>query len=125
MKGADRAGLRLFGRLMAGSGVLAAGYPLLKKLPLSGRGLSDGLAIAGVLCLVTGLFRLVNRMGLFDSTRYGFKKLVELIRTRDYVPSRSAYPSLADYKEKHPYEKTYLPFLAAAAADMLLALLAG
>ncbi|MEG2203686.1 MAG: DUF3899 domain-containing protein [Oscillospiraceae bacterium] len=112
-------------QLVAASAVFAAGYLLLARLPVSGRGLSDGLAIIGVIYLVIGLFRLVNRMGLFDSTRFGYKKLLELMRTKDYVPSRSELASLADYKEKYPYQKKCLPFLAAAALDILAALLLG
>ena len=39
------------------------------------------------------------------------------------VRSKSKYPSLADYKAQHPYQKPCLPFLAAAAADLIIALL--
>lgn len=98
-------------------------YPPLAGLAYSRRSLADGLSIAGMLLLVVGLFRLVNRMGQFDSIRYGFKKYMEVIRTKDYVRSKSKFPSLADYKAKHPYQKTYLPFLAAAAVDLIVSLL--
>lgn len=98
-------------------------YPPLTGLAYSRRTLADGLSVAGILLLVVGLFRLVNRMGQFDSIRYGFKKYIEVIRTKDYVHSKSKYPSLADYKAQHPYQKPCLPFLAAAAADLVIALL--
>ena len=96
-------------------------YPPLTGLAYSRRTLADGLSVAGILLLVVGLFRLVNRMGQFDSIRYGFKKYIEVIRTKDYVHSKSKYPSLADYKAQHPYQKPCLPFLAAA--DLVIALL--
>ena len=98
-------------------------YPPLAGLAYSRHSLADGLSIAGMLLLVVGLFRLVNRMGQFDSIRYGFKKYMEVIRTKDYVRSKSKFPSLADYKAQHPYQKTYLPFLAAAAVDLIVSLL--
>ena len=60
-------------------------YPPLAGLAYSRRSLADGLSIAGMLLLVVGLFRLVNRMGQFDSIRYGFKKYMEVIRTKGHV----------------------------------------
>lgn len=112
---------RLAALLLVGSAVGMLLYPPLAGLAYSRRAVADGLSIAGMLLLIVGLFRLVNRMGQFDSIRYGFKKYLEVIRTKDYVHSKSKFPSLADFKAQHPYRKKYLPFLAAAAADLLAA----
>ena len=112
-----------FAALEAASAAVMLLYPALTGLGYSRRALGDGLGVAGMLLLVMGLFRLVNRMGQFDSIRYGFQKYLEVIRTRDYVRSKSKFPSLADYKARHPYQKAYLPFLAAAAVDIALSLL--
>lgn len=89
----------------------------------SRRSLSDGLTTAGLVLLIAGLWRVVGRLGMFDSTKYGWKKFVEVIRTKNYVHSRSELPSLVDYKRKNPYRKTYLPLLAVAALDLAAAAL--
>ena len=123
MNSRSRKTLRLAAMLAAVSTAVMLLYPPLTGLSYSRRTLADGLSVAGILLLVVGLFRLVNRMGQFDSIRYGFKKYIEVIRTKDYVHSKSKYPSLADYKAQHPYQKPCLPFLAAAAADLVIALL--
>lgn len=110
-------------KLLAGSIVLAVLYPLIMGLAFNRQNFSDGLSIAGILLMVAGLFRLVNCLGQFDSTRYGYKKLIEVIRTKNYVRSQSKLPSLAEYKKQHPYKKRYLPLLAAAVIDIVAALL--
>ena len=123
MKPISPKALRLAAVLAGVSAGIMLLYPALTGLGYSRRTLADGLSIAGMLLLVIGLFRLVNRMGQFDSIRYGFKKYIEVIRTKAYLRSKSKYPSLADYKAQHPYQKPCLPFLAAAAADLIIALL--
>ena len=123
MKPISPKALRLAAVLAGVSAGIMLLYPALTGLGYSRRTLADGLSIAGMLLLVIGLFRLVNRMGQFDSIRYGFKKYMEVIRTKDYVRSKSKFPSLADYKAQHPYQKMYLPFLAAAAVDLIVSLL--
>ena len=123
MKPISPKALRLAAVLAGVSAGIMLLYPALTGLGYSRRALGDGLGVAGILLLVMGLFRLVNRMGQFDSIRYGFQKYLEVIRTRDYVRSKSKFPSLADYKARHPYQKAYLPFLAAAAVDIALSLL--
>lgn len=119
----SRQELLTVGKLLGASALVAVIYPPVAGLDYTARALSDALSIAGLVLLIVGLFRLVCRMGQFDSTRYGFRKFIEVIRTKDYVHSKSQLPSLAQYKAEHPYRKKYLPVLAAAAVDLLLALL--
>lgn len=121
--GKVRPGWALAGAVLAGSALWALCFPLLVGTPHSRRSISDGLTTAGLFLLIIGLSRVVGRLGLFDSTKYGWRKFVEVIRTRDYIHSRSKLPSLADYKRKNPYKKMYLPFLAGAALDLAAALL--
>lgn len=109
------------GACLAGSALFGALYPALSAAPYSGRSVSDGLTLAGLVLLAAGLFRLVNRLGQFDSTKYGWKKFWEVIRTRDYVRSRSQLPSLAEYKRTCAPPKGCLPLLAAAALDLAAA----
>ena len=111
------------GKLLGASALVAAVYPAAAGLGYTARSLADALAIAGLVLLIVGLFRLVCRLGQFDSTRYGFRKFIEVIRTKNYVHSQSKLPSLAQFKAEHPYRKKYLPLLIAAAVDLLLALL--
>lgn len=113
--------LTCIGRLLAVSAIFALAYPALWRRPYSGQSVADGLTAAGLVLLAVGLFRLTGSLGIFDSTRYGWKKLVEIIRTRDYTHSRSELPSLAEYKRTHPYQRPYIPFLAAAVLDLTAA----
>ncbi len=108
---------------LAGSALWALCFPMLAGAAYSRRSLSDGLTTAGLVLLIAGLWRVVGRLGMFDSTKYGWKKFVEVIRTKNYVHSRSELPSLVDYKRKNPYRKTYLPLLAVAALDLAAAAL--
>lgn len=124
MKGPiSRQELLTVGKLLGISALVAVIYPPAAGLGYTARTLSDALSIAGLVLLVAGLFRLVCRMGQFDSTRYGIRKFFEVIRTKNYVHSKSELPSLAQFKAEHPYRKKYLPLLMAAAVDLILALL--
>lgn len=84
---------------------------------------SNRCSIAAIVLLCLGLWRLVNRMGMFTSLHYGYHKLWEIIRMKDYSHSKSLYATLSDYAAAHPYQKRYWPYLVLAALDTVLALL--
>lgn len=70
---------------------------------------SDGCAVVGLIYLVIGLFRLVDRMRFFELTRYGFRRFVELF-TRPKGPSETG---------------TYLQFLSRSRPEKPLSGLLG
>lgn len=110
------------GWLLLGSAVFAAAFAGLTRTKSFPAGVVDGLTVAAMLLLCFGLFRLVGRMGQFDSTRFGYRKLGEIIKNKKFVSSDSEYATLADYRKAHPHEKPFLPLLAAAAIDFLAAI---
>ena len=85
--------------------------------------LCDGLSLAALVYLMVAGWRFVMRQGSFASLKYGMLKLREIIRTKDYRRSQTRLPSLGDYMASYHYEKPSLPYLIAAAAAGLCALL--
>lgn len=58
----------------------------------------DSLFMTGLLFLVAGCWNLVRWLGLFDSTVYGFQKLIHHLRAgAKNAPPMEPMPSLADY----------------------------
>lgn len=92
-------------------------------LAFSARALSDAAAVCGLCYLIAGLSRLVRRMGLFNSTVFGTKKLWEIIRIRDYDRARSKMKDYVDYTEHHPYNKPFGELLLTASLLLVLAII--
>lgn len=111
------------GRLLVASVLFSTVYPPLWKVSYSRQSVADGLTIAGLLLLTVGLFRLVRWLGLFDSTLFGWKTFLATIQAKSDLHGTLKRSSLAEYKQTHPYQKKYLPFLAAAALDLVAAAL--
>lgn len=62
---------------------------------------SDSLFLAGLLFLVLGCVNLVRWLGFFDSTVYGYKKLMHHMEaTRKNAPPMEPMPSYAEYLEQ-------------------------
>ncbi len=68
----------------------------------------DGLFLSGIFFLCVGLFRVVRRLGLFDSAIYGTQRL--LGRTKQ---------SFFEYTNEHPYTQRYQELLLLSAAFIL------
>ena len=83
---------------------------------------SDTLAVAGLLCLILGLWRLSRRLGLFDGLAYSFEKMREAARDKDYSPRTSTLGQRPEYSLEHPYEKRWQEPLAAAMMWIALSL---
>lgn len=95
---------------------------------VSGRSISDALTVVGLIYLVVGLIRVVNAMGFFDSTRFGFAKVIEVIRTRAYTASASPIGTFADYRARARRHRPIARLLATACvllvASLIVAMLA-
>ena len=107
----------LLGAAMTVLGVALRGFP---PTVLS---LCDGLSLASLVYMIIAGWRFVMRQGSFASLKYGMLKLREIIRTKDYRRSGTRLPGLGDYMAAYHYEKPSLPYLIAAAAAGLCALL--
>ena len=78
--------------------VLTAGLVLYLYKTEGAWKIGDGLFLAGLLFLVIGCWNLVRRMGLFDFTVYGYKKLIHHMEaTRKNAPAMEPMPSYVDY----------------------------
>ena len=63
--------------------------------------ISDGLFLGGLLFLILGCVNLVRWLGFFDSTVYGYKKLMHHMEaTRKNAPPMEPMPSYAEYLEQ-------------------------
>lgn len=82
----------------------------------SGRTIADSSAVIGLVYLIIGLFRIVNKLHFFDSFKFGVKKLWEIIITQNYAKSRSKVGEYTDYLNDHNYEKPVITFIVIAIA---------
>ena len=112
-----RGQILLLGAAMTVQGMAPRGFP---PTVLA---LCDGLSLAALVYLMVAGWRFVMRQGSFASLKYGMLKLREIIRTKDYRRSGTRLPGLGDYMASYHYEKPSLPYLIAAAAAGLCALL--
>ena len=69
----------------------------------------DGLFLSGVFFLCIGLFRVVRRLGFFDSAIYGTKRLLGQTK-QDFW----------EYTNEHPYTERYQELLLLSAVFILV-----
>ena len=105
--------------LLASLGIMG-GYTLYRHTPTIGRGLSDGISIAGVLMILTGIYRMVSRGGMFDKTRYHLKKMFVVAKSRDREQAQADFPDFEEYRVENPYRKVFLPFFLVSIIDFAL-----
>ena len=72
----------------------------------------SALFLSGLFFLCMGLFRVVRRLGLFDTTIYGTKRLFGKTK-EDFV----------DCVEQNPYEKNFVELLIVSTAFILISFL--
>lgn len=84
--------------------------------------LSDIFSVAGLLCMLLGLWRLTRKLGLFDGIIYSFKKLYEVAHTKEYNPRDSEIGQRHEYFLSHPYTRRWHEPLAACGLYFALAL---
>ena len=89
--------------------------------------LADSLFLGGLLFLILGCVNLVRWLGFFDSTVYGYKKLMHHMEaTRKNAPPMEPMPSYAEYLEQPKVlPSAGEPMLLAAVLIALSALTAG
>ena len=97
-------------------------YAMLKGEGLTTVSVSDGCAVVGLIFLVFGLFRLVKRLGFFDSTEYGWKKLIEIIRHKQYSKEGSEVGSFLDYLSRPRTEKPIVVPILVALSCLLVSI---
>ena len=74
--------------------------------------ISDGLFLSGLLFVCIGLFRVTRKLGLFDSTIYGSKRLFGKTK-QDFV----------EYVQDHPYTQNFAEILLLGVGFILLSFL--
>ena len=84
--------------------------------------LSDTCAIAGLLCMIVGLWRVTRKLGLFDGIIYSFKKLHEVAHMKEYNPRESKLGQRHEYVMTHPYTQRWHEPLAACGLYIAVAL---
>lgn len=107
--------------LALGSAVLASGLAVLLNRDAFLAGFADGMTVAGLLLLMAGLVRVVNTTGFFDTVKFGYIKLVDVIIHKNYKPENSKYRNLADYRARKKRSGNGWPPFAAAALDLAVA----
>lgn len=102
---------------------LLVGLHLVKGWELGGRQLKDSLAAVGLGFVLFGGLRFVLRTGLFASTQFGYKKLLEIIRTKVYTKGQSKLGDMGSFVASYKYSKPYLPPLAIGLVLLALSLI--
>lgn len=102
---------------------LINGYIKFTKLKYSFVNVANSLTIFGLAYLIFGLFRIVMKSGLFNLPAFGFKKVFEVIKTRNYSGKDSELGSYMDYLENNSYEKSYLEFIIIGSLFLILSIL--
>lgn len=102
---------------------LVAGLHLLKGWDFSTRHLKDSLGAVGLAFMLFGGFRFVLGTGLFASTKFGYKKLLEIIRTKGYAKEESRLGDMGSFVAGYSYRKPWLPPVCIGAALLALSLI--
>lgn len=103
--------------------LLVNGYILFTKSGYSFLSLSNSLAIFGLAYFIIGMFRYVIKSGFFDLPAYGFKKVVEVIRTHNYSTRESELGSYMDYLTSKEYDKEIIELTLLGLTLILLSIL--
>lgn len=85
--------------------------------------LADSLSVIGLIYLIIGLFRYVNKLGLFNSTKYGFIKFWEIMFSNECTEEKSDVKTYNDYLAELEYNKKYGPYLLVALINIIISTL--
>lgn len=75
-------------------------------------GLSDACALAGILFLITALFRLARWLRFYDLVIYGFQKFKQLWKNENFLDTPAT--SYGAFVESRRYEKNFCETFIAA-----------
>ncbi|TVQ24478.1 MAG: DUF3899 domain-containing protein [Spirochaetaceae bacterium] len=84
------------------------------RTSISARTFSDAFFLAALGVSLISVIRLIRRLRFFESTAHGFRKLVEVIRRREYDPADSTVPPLHEYVHQPKIRKDIGPPLVFA-----------
>lgn len=102
---------------------LIIGLFLMKGWDISARHIKDSLGAVGLAFLLFGGFRFVLNTGLFASTKFGYRKLLEIIRTKDYTKEASKLRDMGSFVTEYAYTKPFLPSLMVGIVLIALSLI--
>lgn len=91
--------------------VLSGVYLVLFCDNISFKGVSDSLFIVGIVFLILGLFRITRTLKFYNLLIFGWKKLIEIIVTRNYSKRDSKTGEYFDYQKESEYNKPYAEFI--------------
>lgn len=116
--------MKVLRKQIATASLLVLGYVVAVAKSFTRHDFSDALTVAGLVYLVWGLWRLVDSMGFFDSSKWGLRKLIEIIKTRNYSGEGSSVGTYIDYltdkKQGKPFKSiVFLAVVLLVAAQVL------
>lgn len=88
-------------------------------------GISDALALSGLMFLILALFRTARYMRFYDLPIYGFKKFVEIWKMKEPSKNNSKLGNYGDFVQTYEHEKNYGEAYLTAAVLLALAFLTG
>lgn len=96
--------------------VILAGGLFAVRREYSLLGISDALAIAGLMFMILALFRTAKYMRFYDLPIYGFKKFVEIWKVKEPSKKNSKLGNYGDFVQNYVHEKNYAEAYVLAAA---------
>lgn len=103
--------------------LLVGGYVRFKHQTFAAAAFSDAFAVLGLIYLVVAVFRLVDRLRFFDSAKFGLRKFLEVILTRNYSRAESQVGSFVDYTTRSRKMKPLASVTMIACAWLTMAFL--
>ncbi len=106
--------------------VFASGIVLTRsRFEVSVQVVSDVLFFCSMCLFVVSAIRVIRTLRFFESTQYGFMKLVEIIRRRDYSGATSGLPDRHEYANRpRVIRSPGVPFLCGVGTLVLSVVLA-
>lgn len=102
---------------------LIIGLCLIKGWDINARHIKDSLGAVGLAFLLFGGSRFVMNTGFFASTKFGYQKLLEIIRRKDYTKEASKLRNMGSFMAEYTYKKPFLPSLTLGVALIVLSLI--
>lgn len=105
--------------------VISNGYIILFGKGYSFESVSNIFFIIGLGYLILGLFRLTRVLKFFDLLIFGWKKLIEIIVTRNYSKKNSKTGEYIDYLKENKYCKSYIELIVIGIVILLISAYTG
>lgn len=87
--------------------------------------ISNSLFIVGMVYLIIGLFRLTKKLELYNFIAFGWKKMIEIIKNKDYSSSESKSGDYYTYTNSQIYDKSFNELIVSGLIMIAISIIVG